>query len=313
MITVSDELKAAFLCGNQKHLVLTFSDGTQQVDEDIYLESMEIEQSLCEEEQLTYGTTSAASFKIRILNSGKKFKGLGVTVAISTVGDDDLTYTASLGSYKVYEDVLSDDRNYRDLTCYDAFHGILDAEYATWYNALTFPMTMKQFRDAFFSHVGLTQRTAVLACDNISIPANTVDSISGATIIQSICEPSGAFCFVDYDGYVQYVILGSKAGLYPRTDLYPDDDLYPRVAYDDFFDDTDENAAPVQDGTVYGDYDCRRISEVRVARDTNGSFITVGTTGNTYQFANNPLFTAMSTSTLESIGRTFIDVVSEIV
>lgn len=313
MITVSDELKAAFLCGNQKHLTLTFSDNTQQVDEDIYLESMEIEQSLCEEEQLTYGTTSAASFKVRLLNSGKKFKGLGVTVSISTIGDDDIEYTASLGHYTVYEDTISDDRNYRDLMCYDAFHGILDNEYADWYNALTFPMTMKQFRDAFFSHVGLTQRTAILACDSISIPANTVDSISGATIVQSICEPSGAFCFIDYDGYVQYVILGSKAGLFPHTDLYPNPNLYPRTAYDDFFDDTDPDAAPIQDGTVYSDYDCRRITQVTVARSSEKEYVTVGVPGNTYQFATNPLLMYMDATTLESIGRTFLNVVNEVI
>lgn len=312
MITVSNELKAAFLLGNQKNLTLTFSDGTQQVDEDIYLESMKIEQSLCEERQLTYGTASSSSFKIRLLNSGKSFKGLGVTVSISTVGDDEETYSASLGRYKVYEDVMSDDRNYRDLRCYDAFYEILSKEYKDWYNRLSFPMTMGEFRNAFFTHVGLTQRTAYLACDGIMIPANTVDSISGATIIQSFCEPSGAFCFIDYDGYVQYVVFGAKAGLYPRDDLYPADDLYPRVAYDDFFG-GEEDAAPVRDGTVYADYNCRRITQVTVARSSEKEYVTVGEPGNTYVFSNNPLLAYMDRSTLESIGRIFIDVVQEVI
>lgn len=54
-----------------------------------------------------------------------------------------------MGVYKVDSDVPTADRRYRDIVAYDAMYDILNAEVSGWYNSLTFPMTLRQFRTAF--------------------------------------------------------------------------------------------------------------------------------------------------------------------
>ena len=55
MIYVSNELKQAFLSAEQKNLVITFDDGTVIDNDDIAMESMDLEQTLCDSDELKFG------------------------------------------------------------------------------------------------------------------------------------------------------------------------------------------------------------------------------------------------------------------
>lgn len=55
------------------------------------------------------------------------------------------------------------------------------------------------------------------------------EELSGATVLNCICEINGCFGHIGRDGRFHYIYLEQEIqGLYPRNDLYPADDLYPR-------------------------------------------------------------------------------------
>ena len=316
MIEVTEAFKKAWLNGRQKHIQLNFSDNSTLGDEDVVLESMTIEQSLCEEEQITFGLTASAKFSIQIMNAGKKYQGLSVTPLVGAVDENNHYYTMELGTYRIAEDVRSEDRVYRSLVAYDALYDVLNTDYTDFYNAYftsnPYP-TLKQFRDAFFTYIGIQQVTTTLPFDNLNLVRKAeVSGLSGSEIICQICEPNATFGFVNYEGKFQYKIFDFKgARHYPANDLYPSGRLYPGEGADLTLlangGDTDEAPTSV----VYSDYYCHKITQAKFNSTANTADVVVGTTGNCYTFRESTVLYGQTESVLRSIATKFLDMVSE--
>ena len=283
-----------------KKMTLTFSEvGETDIvltNEDICSEEMSLEESLCSDTNLRYGACEASCFKIRVVNSGSfKDKLLTVTMALQGVGsylidsdgnnivDSDGDYisyydptdstTITLGHFKVFSDVPTSDRMYRDLTCYDAMYDILNADVATWYNGLTFPMTIKTLRDSFFTHLGITQETTTLIGDTLSVQGGfTVEeTLAGKTVIEAICELNGVFGHINKNGNFEYISL-------PSTET---------VTYLWHIDGTSE----------YEDYITDKVTGITARGEANDVGTSVGTTDNVYVIENNPLVYGLEGST----------------
>lgn len=305
MIDVSDAFKEAWLNGKQKHIQLAFSDGTAIMDDDIVAESFSLTQALCDEPQLVFGLTSSAEFRIQIFNTGKQFKGLYVTPTLY-VNVDETQYSLAIGSYLIDEDTRSDDRLYRTLTGHDALYNVLNEDYSAWYKTLS-AMTIKEFRDAFFTHVGITQEFEVLANDNLTINIKSeVSSLSGAEIIKCICEPNACFGFINYAGHFQYVQPSVGGRHFPADDLYPSNDLYPGDGANIIMDMSDVESAPVMGGLVYSDYYTHKITQAKFVYSENTPEVIGGVAGNCYQFEDNILMYGQSASALSTIVTNFL-------
>ena len=219
-----------FRRASHKSLTLTFSDGTVLTNTNIVSESLNIEESLCADDNLYYGACESSCLTIRIAYTEKSFKGLHLQIGVVADGDDTLfaddsgdfyatnegDYFAnpemqsfSFGNYVVVSDVPSNDRSYRDLVCYDKMYEIADLNVATWYKALTFPMTLKAFRDSLFSYLNVTQETTTLINDSYNIVGGfTTDELTCRDVLVSICELNGVFGHIDRaTGKFQYIDL----------------------------------------------------------------------------------------------------------
>ena len=310
MVNVSDDLKSAFLTGRQKNLTLNFYKNNVLVDtltpDAIVMESMEIQQLLCSEAQLTFGLCNAAEFRVEIFNGSVSHNGLIVKPVISTHDDEDVEYTFDLGIYKVVEDVVSDDRNTRTITAYDALYDVVNNEYSEWYKSLTMPMTLKQFRDAFFSNIGITQATINLPNDGMEIKKTIeTNNLSGATILKAILEINASFGFIDYTGTFRYTLWTEGTGLFPAEDLYPSPDLYPVGVAGESIGMTEESAV-VLDTLVYADYVVREITGVLIQTTSTDIGTLVGTNTNVYPILSNFLLYDKSSSDLQTIGHNFL-------
>lgn len=215
-----------------KTLVLEFDDNPQTIisNDKIIQESMSLEESLCSDMNVRYGGCESSCFRVRVVNSGS-LKGKTFTAKLKFYGkghliddegnnlvDDDNNYlsyynatsesTITIGKYKVYSDKPTNDRVYRDLVCYDAMHEIIDVDVATWYEGLTFPITLKNFRDSLFSLLGVTQVTTTLINDNYSIKGGfQANVLSSKDILESICEANGVFGHINKEGKFEYISL----------------------------------------------------------------------------------------------------------
>lgn len=302
MISVSEELKNAFNTGNQKDLTLYFSDNTSLTNENIVAESMSLEQILCDEEQIAFGLCNSASFKITILNSNKSRVGQTVTPVISIRGTE---YSMQLGVFKIVEDKVTDDRLHRNITAYDSLYDIVNTDYASWYTSLTFPMTLKQFRDSFFTHIGLTQVSASLINDSMTVE-KTVDAdvFSGSDIIRAICELNAVFGCIDNEGNFKYIPFVHEGGLYPEEDLFPADDLYPNDGFDVIV--SGSPYSYVSGSFVYEDYVVQRITGLAIVEDESDTSELYGTDENLYMITGNYLLFGKNATDLRTVAENFL-------
>lgn len=221
---------------NSKKMKLTFSDGTIIQNDKIVAEQMSLEESLCSEENLRYGCCESSCFQIRIAYTNKSFVGLTVDVEMEyppqwftlvndigeTIVDQDNVpittfdeaeaeegYKAVFGTFRVISDKPTNDRKYRDLICYDLMYDILHANVIDWFENVTFPISLKNLRDSFFTSLGIEQVSTTLINDNFMVQGAIEASyeLSGRSIIESICEFNATFGHMRSDGKFEYISL----------------------------------------------------------------------------------------------------------
>ncbi len=281
-----------------KNMHLVFSEPNEEdielTNEDICSEEMSLEESLSSSgDDLVFGSCEASCFRVRVVNNNS-FKGklLTVTMELQTEGEtsrfidnngnyivDDqgdylvfMTYDGGVkpqvpyGTFKVFSDQPSNDRMWRDLVCYDLMYDILNADVKTWYESLTFPMSVKDFRDSFFTNFSdVDQVTTTLTNDDFMIQGGFVAEgvLSGKTIINAICELNGVFGHINRDGDFEYIGL-------PSTDT---------LTYGWYIDGTGK----------YEDYETDLITGIVARGEAEDVGTTVGTMTNPLIIENNPL------------------------
>ena len=62
-----------------------------------------------------------------------------------------------------------------DITAYDALYKINEMDVTSWYNSLTFPITIANMRNSFFNYVGITQEADYLPNDPMTVN-KTIDN-----------------------------------------------------------------------------------------------------------------------------------------
>ena len=294
MIEVPEAEKIAWQSGTQKNLRIVFDDGMTIENDDIFSESMTLEQTLSDEQNIKYGKCSSACFTVKIADTSVSLKGKKFT-AVLKCGE----YSRNLGIFTVFTDNRTDDRKYKEIVAYDAIYKLSTIDCTAWYKGLTFPMTLKSFRDSFFSRVGITQETKVLPNDSLQIE-KTIDpsSISGLAIAESICELNARFGQIGFDGKFRYVSIGNNLdALYPRNDLFPAEDLYPRDNVN-FTLTTDDYS---QGSLVYEDYTTQKVTKVVVREQEGDVGGSAGTGENIYYITGNFLAYGQNQENLSSI------------
>ena len=287
-----------------KQLIITYPrSGTTLTNAQFQTETMTVTESLCDEQDIRFGCCNASSFEIKVLDTVENFKGKKMRVSILLAGQDE---AYQLGEYKVYSDKPTADRLYKDIVAYDAMYDILNAEVSGWYNSLTFPMTLRQFRDSFCSYVGVEQEEITLINDDMAVE-KTIDpqELPGKTVIEAICEINGCFGHIGRNGKLRYVVLEQMIeGLYPADDLYPSDDLYPADPMG-----TTEVSRSHYISCQYEDFICQHIDKLQIRQEENDIGAISGTGNNCYIIEDNFLVYGKSAEDLQSIADNVLSVI----
>ena len=287
-----------------KQLIITYSgSGTTLTNAEFQSETMTVTESICDEQELRFGCCNASSFEIKVLDTAENFKGKKMRVSILLAGQDE---AYQLGEYKVYSDKPTADRLYKDIVAYDAMYDILNAEVSGWYNSLTFPMTLRQFRTAFCAYVGVEQEEITLVNDDMVVE-KTIDpgELPGKTVIESICEINGCFGHIGRNGKLRYVVLEQMIeGLYPADDLYPSDDLYPADPLG-----TTEVFRSHYISCQYEDFICQHIDKLQIRQEENDIGAISGTGDNCYIIEDNFLVYGKSAADLQTIADNVLSVI----
>lgn len=280
-----------------KQIKIEFEGGSVS-NEELYSESFELTESLCSEKELRFGSCEASILKFKIANVVESLKDKWLSV--SEVLNDNADSPFVFGRYKVYSDTPSGDRNYRNIVAYDAMHDIINTNVAAWYEALTFPMSQKEFRDSFFEFLGIEQEIVDLIHDNMVID-KTIEatSISGKDILTSICELNGVFGHINRNGKFEYVALAkSKDYLYPSYELYPSGTVYP-INY--------AISQSIYYSCEYEDFETKFISKLQIKQEENDVGTIVGNGTNCYVIEDNLLVYGKSADEMQEIAEKLYD------
>ena len=324
-----------------KQLSIVSDDGTNT---ELHQEKFELTESLCSEQELTFGSCEAAMIKFTVSNTFLPMKGKWLTVRMSLDGHTDAAF--QFGRYKVDSDTPTADRTCREVIAYDALYDVLTADVAAWYNTVFpsheeqktdedgtittvtvyDPVTMKQFRNSFFKHFGIEQADITLINDNMSIEktvavtassetssdteeSSTIgETISGKEVLSCICEINACMGHMGRDGTFHYIYLEQEIqGLYPRNDLYPADDLFPR------------NPKSTQIGkgfyvtATYEDYLVKTINKLQIREQKNDIGVIVGTGDNAYVIEDNFLVYGKGSKELKGIAKNILSKIRGII
>lgn len=269
-----------------KQLTIETDDKTTKITNvELHQEQFELTESICSESELTIGSCEAAVLKFTVSNIFLPMKDKMITV--KTVIDNNTANPFQIGRYKVYSDTPTADRTKRDIVAYDALYDVINADVAEWYNTLLpdkdSVTTMKAFRDSFFGYFGIEQADAQLVNDDMKVEKTVEpEELSGATVLNCICEINGCFGHIGRDGRFHYIYLEQEIqGLYPRNNLYPADDLYPREPK------STRISKSLYISAQYEDFLVKTIDKLQIRKEEDDIGVIVGSGTNAYVIQDN--------------------------
>ena len=269
-------------------------------NDELVAQSLNLNEAIENGDNLTFTGCIASCLKFTCTDIVQNLKGEYIEADI--LGDDDELEPIPL--FRGYIDSSTNHSHEQvtmDIVAYDALKTANDTDVTDWYNSLSFPITMKNFRDSLCTELGLEQVDDYLTNDAMTIYKTITDkSIMAGQLLKWICEINGSYGKINREGKFQYIHLveGTEA-LYPREDLYPADDLYPHA----------ENASETTNKAHYmsiefENYEVAPITKVQLIGKDGSVVATSGIRAaqqNVFTVHNNPLIYDKSQSDLDQV------------
>lgn len=300
-----------------KQMVISVVGTNQKIDNSMLeIGTFALEESLCSESELKFGACEANCVKFTARNTAGNI--IGKTISIEETIDGDSQNPMPYGVFKVASDVPTADRTKRQITAYDAMYDIINTDVKSWYAGLSFPMTLKQFRNSFFAHLGIAQAETSLVNDSMTVNKTIVatqtddssavteeSAISGKTVVTAICEINGCFGNINRNGKFEYVFLKAiTSALYPAEDLFPSDNLFP----------SDANTESMTGHYItfdYEDFQSKEITQLEIKTSEDNAGAIVGTAGNNYSITGNFLVSDKTGAELEQIANNLLPIMAK--
>ena len=300
-----------------KQMVISVVGTNQKIDNSMLeIGTFSLEESLCSESELKFGACEANCVKFTVRNTAGSI--IGKTISIEETIDGDSENPMPYGVFKVASDVPTADRTKRQITAYDAMYDIINTDVKSWYAGLSFPMTLRQFRDSFFAHLGIEQAVATLPNDSMTVNKTIVSTqtddssavteesaISGKTVVTAICEINGCFGNINREGKFEYVFLKAiTSALYPAEDLFPADNVFP----------SDANTESMTGHYItfdYEDFKSKAITQLEIKTSEDNAGAIVGTAGNNYSITGNFLVSDKTGAELEQIANNLLPIIAK--
>lgn len=300
-----------------KQMVISVVGTNQKIDNSMLeIGTFALEESLCSESELKFGACVANCVKFTARNTAGNI--IGRTISIEETIDGDSKNPMPYGVFKVASDVPTADRTKRQITAYDAMYDIINTDVKSWYAGLSFPMTLKQFRNSFFANLGIAQVETSLVNDSMTVNKTIVatqtddssavteeSAISGKTVVTAICEINGCFGNINREGKFEYIFLKAiTSALYPAEDLFPADNVFP----------SDANTESMTGHYItfdYEDFQSKAITQLEIKTSEDNAGAIVGTAGNNYSITGNFLVSDKTGAELEQIANNLLPIMAQ--
>ena len=230
MLNVTDATKNAYYDDTLlKTLIITFPNkNVTFTGDDILGESVKLIEKIETERSLTFKGCIASKFTFKVADNVIDLRGEYLE---ATIQADDTEEIPLFSGYVDDQDNDTREDIVTTFTCYDPLYKIGSKNMQSWVDGLSFPITVRNFRNSLFSNLGITQEARTLINDNLTISANFksfVDAPSATDIMKWICQLNGVYGQYGRDKLFHYRELNALSeGTYPAEDLYPGEDTFP--------------------------------------------------------------------------------------
>ena len=309
MIKISEDIKKLYIEDSTPiELEVRFKDNAFPTikGSDVLSEQMTLHESICEEEQLKFGGCNASSFELTVFNLNSGIKGYEIEPVLITNKTE-----IPLGVFYVETIEKYAGKDYKKLTAYDKMR-YFDVDVKDWYDNLTFPISVKNFRNSLCEYVGVEQNEVTLIADNIMLTKelDSSNGINGLSLMKQICEISGVFGRMDRYGKFDYLSLESSM-LLPADDLFPANDLYPSAGSG-----SSENSFNISTSLMYEhplveDFFTSNIDGVIIV-DSEGAQVLTEYNQNPYYVQDNFVIMGQTHETIMSLANALLSKMSSI-
>lgn len=251
---------------------LTDGDDVNISNAELCDNNLNLHEAICSEAQLRFGACESSCLKFTTYDMSDALIGKTLTYTMTPAGS---TTPLRIGKYRVTGNTLDSDGLKRNVTAWDDMKRILSTDLTAWYEALTFPMTIKNFRDALATALGVTQETTTLVNDDIIINRTVSGTTSGGDWLPAVCEINGVFGHIGRDDKLHYVKL-------PRSNTF-------------------EVNASEYSSFKKESVNARGINKLIVRAEESDIGATAGTGTNTYVVQGNILVLGLNAATLQTV------------
>lgn len=301
---------------SQKTIRLEFPDGEREDIEanQIYMESLSIEESLYEGENIEFGKCNGGIFKIRVADITSNIDNARMNVYCHYANDELGEYDLEMGKYIIQTTERTSDRRWRDITATD-YMTLFDVDIANWYNTTLFPTeettnTVKEIRESLCTFLNIEYEDTTLVNDLLVVGKSiSPESLSARELMEACCEVNGCFGHFGWDGELKFITIEFE-GLFPSETLFPSDNLFPREANSDGK--AGENITTFKK-SEYDDYDVKDIDSVAILKEDGTLAVTSGATNytNRYVVSSNILLYGHSTETLRTVASNILSKIGD--
>lgn len=312
---MTDEQKKVFWGGNSFfNYEMNFAETDTVIDcEQIQSESVQITESICEEEELVLGGCIASCCEFDVSGmTDTELAGLQFAVTLS---DLEGRVSLPMGVYRVDTAKREDDKDYKHIIGYDALYDA-SVDVSGWYNSL-FPdegsrVTIGDMRCSLLEHLGMSYVKQSLANDSLEV-GKTIEpeALAGTDVLKAICTVNGAFGKINREGLFEEIYPGNPA-LFPDESLYPSEDLFPEDTFE-YLGSGDKEAPEYRD-VQYEEYTTKPITCVSIKSDDTDTDITAGKDfSNPYVISGNFLLYGLEVNTLRNVADEILRKISGII
>ena len=305
MLNVTEATKNAYLSdSDMKSVTITVPNkNITFTNVDLISESPELEEKLEVNRNLQFKGCNASKFKFTVAEVVTDLRGQYIEATIQAGNTEVIPifqgYIDSQNS-KTSDDVET------EFIAYDKLNKVGDLNMQSWIDSITFPISVKAFRDSLFYQLNITQEPTTLVNDGLYISENVKNYLENPTAIELmrwICELNARFGQIGRYGQFKYVKLWMVTeGLYPGDDTFPSDETFPSA----------ENASDTisvsQYETIeYQPYETTKISKISIYDQEGINQGNYGSGSNVWSISDNPLAFSVN---MQTAARNLYDEVS---
>lgn len=289
--TVPKTMVAEFRRQGESAPFLTISDNTRFF-------AMSIEESLSSGENIEYGSCEASEVKLTVKDVPASIKNSEMTLR-QIIGGRTLPF----GKYVIQSVEKQENSEFRDIKGLD-YMSKFDIDVVSWYNSLSFPLTLQAFRASLCTFVGVSENIPdYLPNDNMPVH-KTVDTLelSGRQVLIACEQVNGSFGHFDRNGVLQHIILQPNDRLVPASDLYPSSALYPQAPGEMNTQIYDESIEPhLLISCTLEEYAVKSIDKVQIRQESGDIGALYGNGTNCYTLEGNFLLYGKTAAELNQI------------